>query len=65
MANTPRGEAFEKYEPSISQGEIDEAHDSGKIVVSFKSMPRLGVGDDIAYIALKLALYDGSVITQG
>jgi hypothetical protein len=58
---TERGRAFEEYEPILSENEIAAAHDAAKIVVSFKAKPRLDVtGNHIAYVAVKLALYDGS-----
>lgn len=61
---TERGKAFDDYEPTLSENEIDEAHDAAKIVVSFKAKPRLSAdGDFIAYLAVKLALYDGSSAT--
>jgi hypothetical protein len=58
---TERGKAFEEYEPTLSEDEIAAAHDTAKIVVSLKAKPHLDVtGNHIAYMAVKLALYDGS-----
>jgi hypothetical protein len=61
---TERGKAFDDNEPTLSESEITEAHDTAKIVVSFAAKPRLSPdGEHIAYMAVKLALYDGSPVT--
>src|SRR3974390_1404692 len=58
---TERGKAFEQYEPDLSEDEIADAHDSGKIVLSLRAKPRLSVtGESVAYMAVKMILFDGS-----
>jgi hypothetical protein len=60
MANTPRGKAFEDFEPEFSQEEADAAHDAARIVTSFAHKPVMDSKGNIGFLALKLALYDGS-----
>jgi hypothetical protein len=58
---TDRGQAFEDYRPVLSEDEIRAAYDAAKMVVSFHAMPYLDhTGNHIAYLAVKMALYDGS-----
>jgi hypothetical protein len=62
--DTQRGKAFIDFEPQFSQEEADAAHDAAKIVTSFAHKPILdSTGNYIGYIALKLALYDGTFET--
>jgi hypothetical protein len=57
---TDRGQAFEDYQPIVSEDEIRAAYEAGKMVVSFHATPYLDhTGDHIAYLAVKMALYDG------
>jgi len=62
MTQTPRGEAFDEYKPVLSDKEISAAHDSAKIVVSLYGKLCL-LPDNKTFLAVKLALYDGSFLT--
>ena len=62
MTQTPRGEAFDEYKPTLSDKEISEAHDNAKIVVSLNGKLCL-LPDSETFFAVKLSLYDGSLLT--
>jgi hypothetical protein len=62
MEQNLRGKAFDEYKPDLSDEDITVAHDSARIVVSLRGRPCL-VSDNAAYLAVKLALYDGSFLT--
>jgi hypothetical protein len=65
MNQIARAKAFEDNTPTFFEDEANAAHDGAQIVTSFAARPRLGrtMPDHIAYIGLKLALYDGYNLT--
>lgn len=64
MTKTARGKAFDDFLPTFTDDEAEQAYNAAKIVTSFAVRPRLGQYDSISYIAVKLALYDGSHVTM-
>jgi hypothetical protein len=62
MAQDLRRDAFDENKPDLSDDDITIAHDSARIVVSLRGRPWL-ISDNTAYLAVKLALYDGSFLT--
>jgi hypothetical protein len=63
MSKTERGKLFDKLEPEMTPKEIENAKDSNKVVVSFRSMPFLFTVNDIGFLAVKFAFVDGSFET--
>lgn len=63
MAQTARGQAFEKYEPGLTTDEIITARDIGKNALSLRGKPILAPPDRIGFIAVKFALADGTTPT--
>lgn len=63
MAKTPRGKLFDDMEPSLGLPEIKSALDENRIALSFHGKPMTDPDGTIKFLAVKLALANGSFST--
>ncbi len=63
MAKTPRGKAFDEFEPDLDNDEVKQALDSERAVLSLKGKPVLHESGVIQFLAVKFALADGTFST--
>jgi hypothetical protein len=57
---TERGKLFDEKEPSLSDDEVSEAYETGKIAASLEGKPVVTSPENIGFIAIKFALHNGS-----
>lgn len=63
MADSPRAVTWERFEPPFSDEETTAANRAGKMVASAAFKPVLVSLDDVGFLAVKMAMEDGTTRT--